>query len=135
MSKATVTTLFIGASVAVVAGSILALGAVLSGIAGGVITLGGAQVIAVNGAAFVGMLPWLLVASVLIGAGTVAGLGSWIAALFNTSQLEDRTWFVALLVLGLFSLGWIAMIAYVVAGPDGTSRRQTTSGAIASAAL
>ena len=37
-------------------------------------------------------------------------------------QLEDKTWFVLLLVLGLFSFGFVAMIAYVVAGPDGTAQ-------------
>ena len=31
-------------------------------------------------------------------------------------------WFVLLLVLGLFSFGLVAMIAYVIAGPDGTRR-------------
>ena len=29
---------------------------------------------------------------------------------------------LAAIVLGLVSLGWIAMIAYVVAGPDGLER-------------
>jgi hypothetical protein len=38
--------------------------------------------------------------------------------LLNTSRLEDKAWFAALLVLGLISLGWVAMIAYVLRGPD-----------------
>jgi len=49
---------------------------------------------------------------------------SWIGALLNTIQLEDKTWFVLLLVLGLFSFGFVAMIAYVIAGPDGADPRQ-----------
>ena len=55
-----------------------------------------------------------------ITGGAIAGLVSWIGALLNTAQLEDKTWFVLLLVLGLFSFGVLAMIAYVLAGPDGT---------------
>lgn len=120
MSKTTVTLLFVGAAVAVVVGAVLALGAVVTGIAGGAITIGGPQLITLNGATFATTLAWLVVAGLVMGAGTLAALGSWVAALFNTWRLEDRTWFAALLVLGLFSLGWIAMIAYVAAGPDGT---------------
>ena len=44
---------------------------------------------------------------------------SWIGALLNTSQVESKAWFIALLLLGIFSLGVFAMIAYVIAGPDG----------------
>jgi hypothetical protein len=39
--------------------------------------------------------------------------------LLNTAELTDKTWFIILLVLGLFSFGLVAMIAYVIAGPDG----------------
>jgi hypothetical protein len=122
MSKPTVTRLFIGAFVAVVVGSVLLLVSALVAIAGGVITVGGPQIVTVDGAAFGGALIWLAIASLLIGGGALAALASWIGALLNTAQLDDRTWFVALLVLGVFSFGWIAMIAYVVAGPDSTGR-------------
>jgi hypothetical protein len=60
------------------------------------------------------------VAALAMIAGFVGGLVSWIGALLNTSQLEDKTWFVLLLVLGLFSFGLVAMIAYVIGGPDGS---------------
>ena len=46
---------------------------------------------------------------------------SWIGALLNTSQLESKAWFLALLLLGIFNFGFFAMIAYLIAGPDGTS--------------
>jgi hypothetical protein len=52
--------------------------------------------------------------------GAIAGLVAWIGALINTAQLEDKAWFVLLLVLGLLSFGFIAMLAYVIAGPDST---------------
>lgn len=47
---------------------------------------------------------------------------SWIGALLNSAQVEDKTWFIPLLVLGLLSFGLVAMIAYVITGPDGTQR-------------
>ena len=55
----------------------------------------------------------------LEAAGGIAAVTSWIGALVATSRLEDKTWFVLLLVLGLVSLGLPAMIAYAIAGPDG----------------
>jgi hypothetical protein len=35
----------------------------------------------------------LVIASLVIAAGTVAAIASWLAALRNTSRLEDKTWF------------------------------------------
>ena len=35
---------------------------------------------------------------------------------------------VALLVLGLFSFGWVAMAAYVIAGPDSTRPAEAARG-------
>ena len=67
-----------------------------------------------------GTLTWLVVGLVAIAAGAVAAIASWIGALLNTFRLDDKTWFVSLLVLGLCSFGWLAMAAYVVAGPDST---------------
>ena len=46
---------------------------------------------------------------------------SWIGALLNTWRLDSKTWFAILLLLGLFNLGFFAMIAYLIAGPDGTA--------------
>jgi hypothetical protein len=120
MSKAIVTRLFIAAIVSVVVGTVIGLAALIASVAGGAITIGGPAAITVNGAALAGTLIWLVVGIVAIGAGGVAALASWIGALLNTVRLEDKTWFVVLLVLGLFSFGWVAMAAYVVAGPDGT---------------
>lgn len=132
MSKAAVTWLFAGAAVVVIVGSIIGVVAWATGIAGGGVTIGGSQLIAVNGASFAGVLVWLILGWGLVGIGALGGLAAWIAALLNTAQLEDRTWFLALLVLGLFSFGWVAMIAYVLAGPDST-RRDSARGPVAGA--
>jgi hypothetical protein len=39
------------------------------------------------------------------------------SALINTAGLQDKTWFIILLVTGLLSFGFIAIIIYLVAGP------------------
>jgi hypothetical protein len=67
------------------------------------------------------MLGLGMVSGLAMGGGMIAGLVSWIGALLITSQLESKAWFLALLLLGIFSFGFVAMIAYVVAGPDGTA--------------
>ena len=121
MSKPLVTKLFLGAVVAVVIGVIVVLGAFGAALAGGAISIGGPSVVSVNGAALAGTLLWFIVGGVLVGAGELAAIAAWIGALLNTSQLDDKAWFLALLVLGAFSFGWVAMVAYVFAGPDSTT--------------
>jgi hypothetical protein len=62
-------------------------------------------------------------------ATTSAGLAAWIGALVNTYKLQDRTWFAVLLAGGLLGfafglLGFAAMVADLIAGPDGFAVRQ-----------
>jgi len=113
-----VTTLFIGACIAVVAGLAVGVVAVVIAVADGAISIGGPSVVTIDGPALGGAVAWLLIASLVVAAGALAAIASWIGALLNTARLENKSWFVALLVLGLVSLGWVAMVAYVVAGPD-----------------
>lgn len=121
MSKSTITRLFVGGLVTVIAGVIVALGAIFWAFASGGFIVSGHDVVGVNGSAFSWGLVALIVASglVMLG-GVVAGIVAWIGALLNTAQLADKTWFVLLLVLGLLSFGFFAMVAYVIGGPDGT---------------
>jgi hypothetical protein len=120
VSKATVTRLFLGSVIAAVAGAILAIAAVWIAFADGAFMMRGPDVIGVQSTPLAWTIVGLaVVAALAMIAGCVGGLVSWIGALLNTSQLEDKAWFVLLLVLGLFSFGLIAMIAYVIAGPDG----------------
>jgi len=122
MSKATVIKLFIGGGVAVVAGAILAAAAVWLAIANDVFVMNGADIVGLQASP----LSWSLVGLGMVGAvavvgGLIAGLVSWIGALLNTIELDRKTWFLALLLLGIFNLGIVAMLAYVIAGPDGTA--------------
>jgi hypothetical protein len=87
-----------------------------------VFSIGGPTVVTVNGGSF----SWLMVALAIVGllamaGGAIAGLIAWIGALLNTVQLEDKTWFLLLLVLGLLSFGFVAMVVYLLVGPDGTA--------------
>jgi hypothetical protein len=123
MSKKNVTRLFVGAVVVVAAGLVLGLAALWTTLASDAIEVGGSDFIDVNG----GSGAWTALGLVIVGSlailgGTVAAVVSWIAALLNTWQLEEKTWFASLLALGLLGFGVVAMIAYVVAGPDGTQQ-------------
>ena len=128
MSKSMIDRLFIGAIVAVIVGWIVAIVAIIAALAGGAVVIGGPDVVTVDGEAFASALVVLAIASLLVAGGTTAGVASWIGALFNTARMDDKTWFVVLLVLGIWSFGFVAMVAYVVAGPDSTSRDATGPG-------
>lgn len=122
MSKKTVTRLFVGAITAFGVGLALGLGALWAALASDAVDLGGSHVIDVAG----GSGAWTVLGLVILGSlmilgGTLAAMLSWAGALLNTWQLEDKAWFAALLALGLLGFGGVAMIAYVAAGPDGTS--------------
>jgi hypothetical protein len=122
MSKATVTRLFIGAGLAMIAGAVLAFVAVGIAIANNVFVMNGPDVVGLRGSPVAWASLAIGVAGVIafIG-GMIAGLVSWIGALLNTWQLESKAWFIGLLLLGIFNLGFFAMVAYVLAGPDGTT--------------
>jgi hypothetical protein len=104
------------------AGAIVAVSAVWLAIENGVFVMSGQDLVGIQGSA----LSWVLLGLGIVGGfavlgGLIGGLISWIGALLNTSQLERKTWFLGLLVLGVFNFGFFAMIAYLVAGPDGAT--------------
>jgi hypothetical protein len=121
MSKSTVTRLFIGGVIAAGAGAIFAIIAVALALANDVFVMSGSEIVRIQG----GAVSWALIGLGVVGGlavagGLMAGLVSWIGALLNTWQRESKGWFVGLLLLGIFNFGFFAMIAYVIAGPDGT---------------
>jgi hypothetical protein len=120
MSKATVTRLFIGSLIGFTAGAVVAITAVGLAFANNVFVTSGSDIVGVRG----GALAWSLLGLGLAGGlaivgGMISGLVAWIGALLNTWGLESKTWFAVLLLTGIFNFGFIAMIAYVLAGPDG----------------
>lgn len=134
MSKPTITKLFLGSVVAVIAGIVLGFAAVWYAYINDAFVVNGPDVVGIQATPGAwGMVGLAVVAGLTIVGGFIAGLVSWIGALLNTALLEDKTWFVLLLVLGLLSFGLVAMIAYVIGGPDGTVRKDAQIGAITAA--
>ena len=122
MSKSSVTKLFLGSTIAFVAGVLLGLAAIIGTFAGGGFVMNGPDVVDVANPQFTWpLIALILIAGVAIVGGAIGGLIAWIGALLNTARLEDKLWFILLLILGLLSFGFIAMVAYVIAGPDGTA--------------
>ena len=135
MSKPTVTRLFIGSLIAVAAGAILGIAAVALAIADHAFVMAGSDIVGIRGEASVRSLLGLGIAGglVILG-GLVAGLVAWLGALLNTWQLESRIWFAVLLLTGIFNFGFLAMVPYVIAGPDAmsaTTRRNAPAPAAA----
>ena len=123
MSKKGVTRLFLGAAVAFAVGLVLGVSSLSAALASDAIDFGGDYLIEVHGGSGAWTALGLVVlGSLVVSVGTVAAVVSWCAALLNTWQLEEKTWFWSLLSLGLLGFGVVAMIGYVVAGPDGTKQ-------------
>lgn len=78
---------------------------------------------------------WTTITVIVIGglialAGSIVQFVAWIAALVNSYIFPDKTWFLVLLLGGLLSfffapIGFAAMVAYVVAAPDGIAYRRS----------
>ena len=121
MSKSTVTRLFVGSLLALVVGIVVAaVGAGLAFASGAFVVAGpdvtGFELARLTGAAILS----ITIGTLGIVGGAIGQFVAWIGAVINTSRLDDKTWFIVLLVLGLLSFGFIAMLVYVLAGPDGT---------------
>jgi len=137
MSKRTVTRLWIAGLV------VLIVGLVVGGVSHGLMFAYGGHFTPArsgNGSDFVPNLDgffWTTVGVMAIGftiaiAGGIVQLAAWIGALVNTNMLQDKTWFIVLLVGGILGLsfsvgllGFAAMVAYLVAGPDGMTSQQS----------
>ena len=121
MSKPTITRLFAGSLIAIVGGVVILAIAFVLALSNGGLVMSGPDVTGISPSAFT----WSMVGLATVGVLAVLGGGlgqfvAWIGAVLNTARLEDKTWFVILLVLGLLSFGFIPMLIYVIVGPDGT---------------
>ena len=124
MFKTTVTRLFIGSLLAFGAGAIVSILAIALAIANDVFVMNGNDIVAIQGGATAwALLGLALLGGLAAGGGVIAGFIAWIGAVLNTWQLESKAWFVALVLTGIFNFGFIAMIVYVIAGPDGKATR------------
>jgi hypothetical protein len=139
MTKSTITRTWI-AGLVVLAGGLLVVGLSVGLMVayGGTFTAASRE----NGYDFVPRFDnffWATVGFMVLGfTGVVAGgivqLAAWIGALINTNQIPQKTWFAVLLVGGILGIvfapiGFAAMVAYVVAGPDGMTVQQRAAAA------
>jgi hypothetical protein len=121
MTKSTVTKLFIGSLFAIAGGVVLLAAGLVLAYVNGTFIIRGPDVVGIHPSAFTWSMAGLAIVGILaIIGGALAQFVAWIGAVLNTSRLDDKTWFIVLLVLGLLSFGFIAMIVYLIAGPDGT---------------
>jgi hypothetical protein len=98
----------------------VAIFAIALAVANNFFVMDGNDIAAVQG----GTLAWALIGLAILGGlaaagGVITGFVAWIGAVLNTWQLDSKAWFVGLVLLGIFNFGFVAMIAYVIAGPDG----------------
>ena len=129
MTKSMVTKIFMGSLIAIVAGVFVVAVGFLIALSTGTFVMEGPDV---TGFEISSSTPAAIALAGLGVLGIVAGgIGqfiAWIGAVVNTSRLDDKTWFVVLLVLGILSFGFIAMLVYVLAGPDGTATPTAAAG-------
>jgi hypothetical protein len=134
MKKSTVTRTWLGGLV------LLAVGLLVAGISIGLMLAYGGTFTRTstgNGYNFVPSYDgyfWTTVGIMIAGFAVVAiaglvQLAAWIGALVNTYRLQDKTWFVVLFAGGVLGLafgliGFAAMVAYLIAGPDGMTAGQ-----------
>ncbi|HYM49019.1 MAG TPA: hypothetical protein VET65_00460 [Candidatus Limnocylindrales bacterium] len=120
MSKSTITRLFVGSLIAIGAGLVLMFGAMALAFAGSSFVMNGPDVVGIQSTPFSWAMVFVAGMAILaVAAGGIGQLVAWIGAVLNTAKLEDKTWFLLLLLLGLLSFGLAAMVVYVIAGPDG----------------
>ena len=124
MTKSMVTTIFVGSLIAIVGGVIVAAAGVGIVLATGTLQIEGPDVTGFQPSSITpAAIGLVLLGGLAIIGGSLGQFVAWIGAVVNTARLDDKTWFVVLLVLGLLSFGFVAMLVYVLAGPDGTAPR------------
>ena len=121
MSRSIVVRWFFGSLIGLAGGLVLLVVAGAVALANDVFIVRGPEVVGIRS----GGLSWTLaglvaLAFLVIMAAAVAVFVAWIGAVLNTASLPSKTWCVVLLVVGLLGLPFIAALAYVIAGPDGT---------------
>jgi hypothetical protein len=121
MSKPTITKVFFGSLIAIVGGVFVMAAGFLLSLGDVSVVTSGQQVTSVEVSSRGTAMLVVAAAGILaIVAGAIGQLVAWIGAVVNTFHLDDKLWFVLLLVLGLLSFGFVAMLVYVIGGPDGT---------------
>lgn len=119
MHKATVVKFFVSSLIGMATSAVLFVVAGALALGNDVFVMDGPDVVGIK----TGLFGWTM-----LGFAVVAVLGmlaavtvqfiAWVGAVLNTAQLPDKAWFVVVLAGGLVSLGFLATLAYVIAGPN-----------------
>ncbi len=118
MSKQLIGRVFFGSLAAFVGSLLLAGAAVMVAVDRDVLMMNGHDVVGMRSGNGAWAALTLAVLAVLVGlASAVGGFVAWLGALAATGSRTDKSWFVLLLVLGLLSIGFLATLVYLVAGP------------------
>jgi hypothetical protein len=119
VSKATIRKLFVGSLIALAGALVLLAGAGALAYANGSFVKDGPDIVGIHATPFGWvMIALAAVAILVLIAAAITQFIAWVGAVLNTAQLQDKTWFIVLLVTGLLSFGFIAMIVYLIAGPE-----------------
>lgn len=117
MSRSVTARLFYGSLAAIAFAIVLIVVAVVLAIASSSLLMNGPDVVGIRSPFGWAMFALVAFASLILIAASVAQLAAWIGALIETAPLENKTWFVVLLVAGVFGFGLIAMLVYLLAEP------------------
>ena len=121
MGRSLLVKLFFGSLIGFVAGAVVLIVAAAVAIGTDVFVMNGPDVVGINS----GPVTWTVIglmalASLIVVLAAMAQVVAWIGAVLDTATRLDKTWFVALLVLGLLGFGFVATLLYVVAVRDET---------------
>jgi hypothetical protein len=130
MTKPMITRTWIAGLVVLAAGLVVAVaGGVLMAAYGGTFTHIAGTVNSYNFVPTLDGFFWTMVSLIVAGVvlavvGGIVQLAAWIGGLVNSYRIPDKTWFVVLLLGGIFGLGFgligfAVMVAYIIAAPDG----------------
>jgi hypothetical protein len=129
MSKKLVVGIFVWSLLGLVASAALIIAAIAIAALSDSLIMRGDDVVGIErNPSVVAAVTMAAVGALVLIIASVGQFVAWVGAVVNTFALEDKTWFVILLVAGLVSLGFIATLVYVLAGPDGT-KQVTAQGA------
>jgi hypothetical protein len=137
MSRSVIAKLFFGSLIAIAAAVVLVAIAVAVAVGSSSLTMHGQEVVGVQAPFGWAIVLAAILAGLVFFAGSLAQLVAWIGALIETAPIENKAWFIILLVAGLLGFGLIAMLVYLLAepGPGRTSAPTgATSATVASAA-
>jgi len=117
MPRSVIAKLFYGSLIAIAAGVILVAVAGAIAVGSSSLTMNGQDVVGVQAPFGWAIVVTAILAALVFLAASIAQLAAWIGALIATAPIENKAWFVILLVAGLLGFGLIAMLVYLLAEP------------------